>query len=190
MRSLLALILLAPIARTDGASCRVDMRTTDWAEVRTMRAADDPAPITGLQVDYCFAFDCTVQLENLWLFGPTRWSVRDLGLIVEASFDPGFAPGFEVIPSTTIMLNDVSGSVGPFDGVIDYGGTSGESIAQTNLVLLTATLSVSDDSFFRQPWPIYLRTRTLNYTQASASPAMVFGSIASAGGGVAVTYIH
>lgn len=184
-RAALAVVLLAPFA--DPASCRVTMRPTDWSEVRVMAPAS--GPFTSLAVELCVTFEQTVSLENLWVFGGTRWHVRDLAIEIEASFDPLFAPGFALIPPTVIALPDVAGSVGPFDGTFDFGGTSGEAIPQSTSALVTATLAVADPTFFLSPWPVYLRTRTLPYTQTSGSPAMVFTSTASAGGGLVVTYV-
>lgn len=186
LRSLLAIVALATVANPETASCRVLARPTDWNETRTMLPAS--GPFSTLHVEACVFFEQTVALENVWVFGGTRWQARNLGIIFEASFDPTFAPGFELVPPTTIMLPDVSGSVGPFDGVIDFAGTSGEAIPQETTALITADLAVLDPTFFLSPWPVYIRTTTIAYTQTSASPAMVLQSTAQAGAGLVVTY--
>ncbi|UOF80054.1 hypothetical protein [Caudoviricetes sp.] len=187
LRSLLAVLLLAAVANPETASCRVNSRPTDWTETRIMLPAS--GPFTTLGVELCVAFDQTVALENMWAFGGTRWQVANLGIVVDVSFDPTFAPGFEVVPSTTLMLSDVFGAVGPFDGSMDFAGTSGEAVPQSTQALVTATLAVTDPTFFQAPWPVYLRTRTLPWSQSSASSAMAFSSTASAGAGLVVTYL-
>lgn len=194
MRSLIALAvlaLLAPVANPDTASCRVSTRPTDWSEVRMMRPLTDPTPITTLTVDVCVYFEQTVGFEQVNELNPfgAQWYVLNMGIVVDASFDPNFAPGFEVAPSTVVMLNDVLGSVGAYDGVIDFSGTGGQSIFQSNQVLVAAKLAVTDDSYFRQPWPMYVRTRTLMFTQGSNAGAAVFSSTANAGLGIVIEYV-
>lgn len=146
-----------------------------------------PTPPISISVELCVSFEQTVALENLWIFQGTRWQVTDLAIIVEAAFDPAFA--FPIIPPTTLALPNVNGAVGPFDGVIDQGGTSGEAVFQTTQALVTATLAVADPTYFAQPWPVYIRTSTVPWTQQSASPAMVFTSSAQAGAGLVVTFL-
>lgn len=190
VRYIVAAAVLGAVGSPDTSSCRVNTQATDWSVVRTILPTTSPTPITSLAVDVCVYFEQTVgfeQVNPLNLVG-CRWGATNLGIIVDVSFDPGFAPGFEVAPSTTVMLPDVAGRVGPYDGVIDFGGSSGQTIGHDTSVLVTASLSVADDSYFRQSWPMYVRTRTLIYEQHSNAGAMVFSSVANAGVGVVVTY--
>lgn len=191
LRSIIALALLAPLANPEGTSCRVSTRPTDWVETRMMDPVTDPTAITTINVDACVFFEQTLGFEQVNENNPfgAQWYVLNLGIVVDVSFDPNFTPGFEVAPSATVMLPDAFGSVGAFDGVTDFAGTGGQSIEQETTVLVTASLKVSDDSFFRQPWPIYVRTRTVMFTQGSNAGAAVFMSAARAGVGVFVEYV-
>ena len=156
-----------------------------------MRPVTDPAPITTLDVEVCIYFEQRVGFEQVNEQNPfgAQWYVLDMGIVVDVSFDPNFTPGFEVAPSTTITLPDAFGSVGAYDGMLDFAGTGGQTIFQSNALLVNASLKVSDDAFFRQPWPMYVRTRTVAFEQGSNAGAAVFISEAQAGIGVVVDYL-
>lgn len=187
MRNLLAIALLATVANPDTASCRVSPRPTDWSEVRVMPGATTRP--TSLVIDECDTFTQTIgfeQVNPLNLVG-CRWSVVNLGIVVEISTEPTFAT--LLVPPTTIMLPDVAGRVGPYDGVIDFAGSSGQTVAQSAQANSTVTIPAPSGIDFTQPWPMYVRTRTLPYVQNSNAGAMVFQMASSAGVGVVVTYL-
>lgn len=144
-------------------SARVDMRTTDLDEVRTVNPYTDPAPLQTIAVDFCVALDTVFRMENWGTFTPLVVAVTPRPVRFEASFDPAFDPAFEIV-HVDLLVSPLGFVLAPFDGTLDFVGPSAAEFPEQLQQLGVASLAVTDDSFFRSPFPVYFRTVSGGWT--------------------------
>ena len=185
LKLITATVLLAPLAHTDLAACRVSLRQVDWTEARMMLPAS--APPSTLHVDLCVALDWSFSYENTSNLSGSICSVGARTITVQASFDPGFARDF-VFATAVFQLPQIGVGVGVFDGTLDFAGSSGTSVHMTDQLLVTTDLAVSDPSYFLSPWPIYLRCVGSDWTTVATAGNNVQTFITLSGAGVVATY--
>lgn len=189
MRSLillpLALFLLSGSQPPVG--CRVNPATVEWTEERTLPAYTGTEPLTTIHLDLCCFVSRTLQYENLGVFQAASWDVHSSPVVLQASFDPSFRRTF-VVGTAVVPLPDQAGVLTSFDFSIDYAGTSGVTVTNEEQALVESTLAVSDESFFRQPWTIYLRAVGGNDNGHITSGAFNYNSSTVAAAAAAVTY--
>lgn len=169
-------------------SARVDMRTTDLDEVRTVNPYTDPAPLQTIAVDFCVALDEMYRFENWGTFQPASVEVEERRVHFDVSFSPTFAPGFEIV-TVDCVLTPEGFVLAPFDGAVDFAGSSGTSIHALDQQLGVAHLAVAPggDAFFRSTFAVYFRTRSeggdvhvagtgayLDQTETNAGGGIVF----------------
>lgn len=144
-------------------SARVDMRDTDLLETRTVNPYTDPAPLQTIAVDFCVALDTTFRMENWGTFTPLVVAVTPRAVRFEASFDPAFDPAFEIV-HVDLLVSPLGFVLAPFDGTLDFAGPSAASFPESLQALGVASLAVTDDSFFRSPFPVYFRSISGGWT--------------------------
>lgn len=154
-----------PGAGPSASSCsaRVDMRTTDLAETRIVNPYTDPAPLQTIAVDFCVALDTVFRMENWGTFTPLVVAVTPRPVRFEASFDPAFDPAFEIV-HVDLLVSPLGFVLAPFDGTLDFVGPSAAEFPEQLQQLGVASLAVTDDSFFRSPFPVYFRTVSGGWT--------------------------
>lgn len=167
--------------------CRVNPATVEWTEERTLPAYTGTEPLTTIHLDLCCFVSRTLQYENLGVFQGAAWDVHSSPVVLQASFDPSFRRTF-VVGTAVVPLPDQAGVLTSFDFSIDYAGTSGVTVTNEEQALVESTLAVSDESFFRQPWTIYLRAVGGNDNGHITSGAFNYQSSTVAAAAVAVTY--
>lgn len=167
--------------------CRVNPATVEWTETRTLPAYTGTEPLTTIHLDLCCFVSRTLQYENLGVFQGAAWDVHSSPVVLQASFDPSFRRTF-VVGTAVVPLPDQAGVLTSFDFSIDYAGTSGVTVTNEEQALVESTLAVSDESFFRQPWTIYLRAVGGNDNGHITSGAFNYQSSTVAAAAVAVTY--
>lgn len=167
--------------------CRVNPATVEWTEERTLPAYTGTEPLTTIHLDLCCFVSRTLQYENLGVFQGAAWDVHSSPVVLQASFDPSFRRTF-VVGTAVVPLPDQAGVLTSFDFSIDYAGTSGVTVTNEEQALVESTLAVSDESFFRQPWTIYLRAVGGNDNGHITSGVFNYNSSTVAAAAVAVTY--
>ena len=167
--------------------CRVNPTNTDWFEARVMPPYTGTEPLTTIHLDLCCFVSRTLQYENLGVFQGAAWDVHSSPVVLQASFDPSFRRTF-VVGTAVVPLPDQAGVLTSFDFSIDYAGTSGVTVTNEEQALVESTLAVSDESFFRQPWTIYLRAVGGNDHGHITSGAFNYNSSTVAAAAAAVTY--
>lgn len=167
--------------------CRVNPATVEWTEERTLPAYTGTEPLTTIHLDLCCFVSRTLQYENLGVFQGAAWDVHSSPVVLQASFDPSFRRTF-VVGTAVVPLPDQAGVLTSFDFSIDYAGTSGVTVTNEEQALVESTLAVSDESFFRQPWTIYLRAVGGNDNGHITSGAFNYQSSTVAAAAVAATY--
>lgn len=189
MRSLLliplALLLLSGSQPPVG--CRVNERTVDWNEARTLAPYVGTDPLTAIRLDICCAVDALTQYENQSNLSPAAYSVTSRDVVIQASFDPSFARRF-VVGTATITVPGILGVVPVSDLVLDYGGVSGVTASHAEQALVVTNLAVSDPSFFQSPWPLYLRAVCSQPSGTASNGNGSFNYVTLASAGVSVTY--
>ena len=184
---LLPLALLLLSGSQPPVGCRVNPETVEWIEERTLPAYTGTEPLTTIHLDLCCFVSRTLQYENLGVFQGAAWDVHSSPVVLQASFDPSFRRTF-VVGTAVVPLPDQAGVLTSFDFSIDYAGTSGVTVTNEEQALVESTLAVSDESFFRQPWTIYLRAVGGNDNGHITSGAFNYQSSTVAAAAVAVTY--
>lgn len=182
--TLLACMMLVPLPET--ASCRAPLVAPDWVDHSGMQAASfEP---TSLHVEICVRFDDVISIENMNPFFGSRWAAQDRAVLIEASLDPQFTPGFELIQPSVVAVPNIVGRVGPYDGTLDFAGASAQTVAQTITTGFSADIPVLDGSFFTTPWDAYIRCTRIPWSQQSSLPNVAVLSGGLAGAGMWVTY--
>jgi len=167
--------------------CRVNLTTPEWMEERTLPAYTGTEPLTQIKLDLCCFVHRSLAYENFGVFSVAPWSVHSDPVILQASFDPSFRRTF-VVGTCIVPLPDQSGVLSPYDGTFDFGGTSGVTVENDEQALVESVLSVTDESFFRHPWTLYIRAIGGNDHGQIAAGVFQYESHTLAAAGVAATY--
>ena len=188
-RSLLALPLafLLLSGSQPPVGCRVNPTNTDWFEARVMPPYTGTDPLTQIKLDLCCFVGRTVQYENRGVFQAVAYDVHSEPVFIQASFDPTFRRSF-IVGTCVVPLPDVTGVLAPYDFVDDYGGLSGVTVQNDEQALIETLLGVADESFFRQPWTLYLRAYGGHDTGHITSTNYLYQSHTVAAAGASITY--
>lgn len=144
------------------SSCRVTPRPTSFSETRTLQPYTGTDPLTHISIDVCVASFLDAYAENRTPapFGDgLSITFSDAHTLLQGSYDPSFST---LLFSVTLDHSTVGFTHDSYDGVTDFGGTSGSMHTNFKQALVTINADVKDPSFFEQPHQIYLRASTPN----------------------------
>jgi len=156
------------------SSCRQNPLHIFWSRSKDIAGYQGDAPLSLVLIDYCSGVWVEERYENRSPQPNYALPVfKNFGVVNEGAFDPNFKFVFArfIAPVDDLDMRDthVGGFANPYDGITNFGGTSGQVNLQFNATLFTQPVAVADESFFRQPFvTIYLRSRAL--TNADLNP--------------------
>ena len=135
--------------------------------MRIIPAAENPEPLLFATVETCVVGSTTFHVEN-------RATVEGLYTFhswvdVELSTDSKFT---QVYQSFTLNYDDVMIPLLAYDGSEDFAGPSGTVVTILGDMFVETLLPITDESFFRKPFPIWIRATSHAFLSGTAPNTM------------------
>jgi hypothetical protein len=134
------------------ASCRDLLQQTNWVGSHGMLAYTDAAPLTQITFEHCAIYDGNKDYENMSTLSDEFVEVTGQSVHFHSETAGARIADFD------IALFDITIGRPHYDGTLDYQGPSGAHLVaeplQSNALLVTVTVAVLDEDYFRAPWTL------------------------------------